>query len=86
MDIEKGLEYLNRAVDMGSINACFRLANFYLEDVLHKDPKEAKDYYDKALKMCQTKLEKADICYAISRQYMGRSEGSGSLQKGDKPC
>ncbi|BDQ28880.1 tetratricopeptide repeat protein [Helicobacter ailurogastricus] len=78
VDINKGLEYLNRAVDMGSTNACFKLADFYLEDVLHKDPKEAKDYYDKALKMCQTKLEKADICYAISRQYMGRSEGLSS--------
>ncbi|CCM10693.1 tetratricopeptide repeat protein [Helicobacter heilmannii] len=78
VDINKGLEYLNRAVDMGSTNACFRLADFYLEDVLYKDPKEAKDYYDKALKMCQTKLEKADICYAISRQYMGHSEGINS--------
>ncbi|CRF49195.1 hypothetical protein HHE03_07940 [Helicobacter heilmannii] len=78
VDINKGLEYLNRAVDMGSVEACFRLADFYLEDVLYKDPKEAKDYYNKALKMGQTKLEKADICYAISRQYMNRSEGFNS--------
>ncbi|WP_104741993.1 tetratricopeptide repeat protein [Helicobacter ailurogastricus] len=75
VDIKKGLEYLNRAVDMGSTSACFKLADFYLEDVLYKDPKEAKDYYNKALKMGQTKLEKAHIYYMVSRQYMKRSEG-----------
>ncbi|GMB96303.1 SEL1-like repeat protein [Helicobacter sp. NHP22-001] len=75
VDIEKGLEYLNRAVDMGSISACFDLADFYLEGICMPDPKRAEEYYNKALKMGQTKLEKAHICYMVSRQYMKRSEG-----------
>ncbi|BCZ17097.1 hypothetical protein NHP190003_03790 [Helicobacter sp. NHP19-003] len=78
VDIEKGLEYLNRAVDMGSVGACFRLADFYLEDAVYKDPEGAEYYYNKALKMGKSKLEKARIYYYISQQYKNRSEGINS--------
>ncbi|WP_104759503.1 tetratricopeptide repeat protein [Helicobacter bizzozeronii] len=83
-DVEKGLEYLNLAADMGSVEAGLRLADFYLEeDAPHKDPKKAEDYYNKALnkalKMGQTKLEKARICYKLFRKCMGYSNVVGSI-------
>ncbi|TSA81185.1 tetratricopeptide repeat protein [Helicobacter mehlei] len=83
VDIQQSLGYLNLAADMGSEIACFNLADIYLYNEGVKDPEKAQAYYNKAIKMGKSKLERARICHRVAKRYLEHSQGAG-LDKEDK--